>query len=60
MTGPIDVVEDGLTGALDWDLAAASVRALRARPQDCRARAVLADWMTCTREFKGHLVPAGI
>jgi glycosyltransferase involved in cell wall biosynthesis len=60
VTGPIDVVEDGLTGALDWDLAAASMRALYARPQDCRARALRADWVTCTREFEGHLVPAGI
>ena len=29
VTGPIDVVEDGVTGALDWDLAAAARRALK-------------------------------
>src|ERR1700693_6014894 len=28
VTGPIDVVEDGVTGALDFDLAAAARRAL--------------------------------
>jgi glycosyltransferase involved in cell wall biosynthesis len=60
VTGPIDVVEDGITGALDWDLAAAARRALKARPRDCRAAAERADWIRCTREFEGNLVPIGI
>src|ERR1700675_3104479 len=33
VTGPIDVVEDGVTGALDVDLAAAARRALTLNPQ---------------------------
>ena len=33
VTGPIDVIEDGVTGALDKDLAAAAVRALRIDPR---------------------------
>lgn len=57
VTGPIDVVEDGVTGALDWDLAAAARRALNAQSGDCRAAAERADWVSCTREFEGNLVP---
>ena len=45
VTGPIDVVEDGVTGALDLDLAAAARRALNVDPEVCRERAAeIADW----------------
>lgn len=64
VTGPIDVVDDGLTGALDVDLARAAVRALAIDPRACRERAERSGWDTCTREFEtnlvacqGHLVP---
>lgn len=60
VTGPIDVIEDGVTGALDWDLSAAARRALKSRPGDCRARAQRADWASCTREFELNLVPSGL
>src|SRR5208283_6085978 len=33
VTGPIDVIEDGVTGALDMDLASAALRALKIDPQ---------------------------
>jgi glycosyltransferase involved in cell wall biosynthesis len=56
VTGPIDVIDDGLTGALDADLARASVRALALDPQACRDRAQRSGWDTCTREFEGNLV----
>src|ERR1700722_14681776 len=36
VTGPIDVIQDGVTGALDKDLAAAAVRALSIDPRACR------------------------
>ena len=55
VTGPIDVVEDGVTGALDTDLARAAQRALRVDPAACRARALRSGWDACTREFEGHL-----
>ncbi len=58
VTGPIDVVEEGVTGALDADLAAAARRALRADPAACRERAVRCDWASCTRQFEANLVPA--
>jgi glycosyltransferase involved in cell wall biosynthesis len=56
VTGPIDVVEDGVTGALDTDLAAAAVRALRVDPAACRARALQSDWNSCARQFECNLV----
>jgi len=56
VTGPIDVVQDGVTGALDADLGRAAERALRIDPAACRARALQSSWDSCTREFEGHLV----
>jgi glycosyltransferase involved in cell wall biosynthesis len=56
VTGPIDVVHDGVTGALDTDLARAAERALRLDPKACRARALQSRWKECTREFEGNLV----
>jgi glycosyltransferase involved in cell wall biosynthesis len=55
VTGPIDVVEDGVTGALDEDLARAAQRALRLDPSACRERALRSSWERCTREFEGNL-----
>jgi 1,2-diacylglycerol 3-alpha-glucosyltransferase/glucuronosyltransferase len=57
VTGPIDVVEDGLTGALDDDLAAAAERALAISPDACRERALGMGWDVCSREFEGNLAP---
>jgi glycosyltransferase involved in cell wall biosynthesis len=56
VTGPIDVIEDGVTGALDTDLAAAAVRALGIDPRACRTRALNSGWDVCSREFEGNLV----
>ncbi len=56
VTGPIDVVQDGVTGALDNDLARAAERALGLDPKVCRERALQSSWNACTREFEGNLV----
>jgi glycosyltransferase involved in cell wall biosynthesis len=56
VTGPIDVIEDGVTGALDADLAAAAVRALDVDPAACRARALKSGWDISSREFENNLV----
>jgi glycosyltransferase involved in cell wall biosynthesis len=56
VTGPIDVVQDGVTGALDTDLARAASRALKLDPRACRARALQSSWAACSREFEGNLV----
>jgi glycosyltransferase involved in cell wall biosynthesis len=57
VTGPIDVVEDGITGALDTDLGAAAVRALTIDPAACRERALRSGSEKCSREFETNLVP---
>ena len=56
VTGPIDVIEDGVTGALDADLAAAARRALLVDPRSCRERALKSGWDVCSREFETNLV----
>jgi len=60
VTGPIDVIEDGKTGALDRDLAVAARRALRASPAACRERARTYDWASCTAEFESNLASSGV
>jgi glycosyltransferase involved in cell wall biosynthesis len=57
VTGPIDVIEDGVTGALDTDLAKATWRALKVDPEACRARALASGWDISSREFESNLVP---
>jgi glycosyltransferase involved in cell wall biosynthesis len=57
VTGPIDVIEDGVTGALDNDLGQAAVRALKVDPNACRARALKSGWDISSREFENNLVP---
>lgn len=44
VTGPIDVIEQGVTGVLDDDLAAAARRALVLNPLDCRKHALRSGW----------------
>lgn len=56
VAGPIDVVQDGVTGALDTDLERAALRALTIDPRACRERALQSGWDACTREFESHLV----
>ena len=56
VAGPIDVIDDGVTGALETDLSAAAVRALSIDPRQCRKRAEESGWDVCTREFEGNLV----
>ena len=58
VTGPIDVVEDGVTGALDPDLRTAALRALQINPAACREHALRTSWEACTREFENNLVPS--
>ena len=55
VTGPIDVIEDGVTGALDPDLATAARRALDIDPKACREHALKSGWDVCSREFEGNL-----
>lgn len=47
VTGPVDVVEHGVTGFLDEDLATACRRALELDPGVCRAHALTLSWRRC-------------
>jgi glycosyltransferase involved in cell wall biosynthesis len=55
VAGPIDVIEDGLTGALDANLERAAMRALSIDPQACRERALRSGWDKSTKEFENNL-----
>ena len=56
VTGPIDVIDDGVTGALDEDLGRATRRALTLDPARCREYALRSGWDASAREFEGNLV----
>lgn len=58
VTGPVDVVADGVTGALDEDLAAAVARALTLDPAACVAQAAEHSWRRCTETFLAQLAVA--
>jgi 1,2-diacylglycerol 3-alpha-glucosyltransferase/glucuronosyltransferase len=58
VTGPIDVVHDGRTGALDEDLAVAARKALTLSRETCRRAALERTWDRASSEFLSHLVPA--
>lgn len=57
VTGPIDVVRDGVTGILNEDLRGAALAALRLDPAACRAHALAHSWETSTRQFLSALAP---
>ncbi len=59
VTGPIDVIGDAPAGALDEDLRAAALRALRIDRTVARAHAERHSWEACTRQFLAHLHPIG-
>lgn len=58
VTGPIDVIQDGVTGALDQDLGRAALRALSLDPAACRAHALKVGWDVSSRQFEANLVRA--
>jgi len=57
VTGPVDVVLNGVTGILDTDLRKAALAALVLDSEDCVAYAQAHTWQACTRIFLQHLVP---
>jgi glycosyltransferase involved in cell wall biosynthesis len=58
VTGPIDVIRDGVVGCLRDDLAAAIAGALVLDRAACRDYALEFRWENATREFLGNLVEA--
>lgn len=55
VTGPIDVVDDGVTGVLDEDLRRAVLKALALDGTAARAYALAHSWRACTRQFLDNL-----
>jgi glycosyltransferase involved in cell wall biosynthesis len=55
--GPIDLIEDGVNGAIGEDLHEACLRALRCRRQDARASTRPYTYRACHDIFRAHLVP---
>jgi glycosyltransferase involved in cell wall biosynthesis len=58
VTGPIDVVRPGVTGALDEDLGKAALAALTIDRDGCRREARGYTWERASTQFFGHLVRA--
>jgi hypothetical protein len=58
VTGPIDVIRQGVTGVLDEDLAAAVRGALQLSREDCRNYALEHTWEASTQQFAGNLCVA--
>lgn len=55
--GPLDIIVDGVCGALDEDLGRAVTRALRLTRADCLAHASRYSWRSATRDFLSYLAP---
>jgi glycosyltransferase involved in cell wall biosynthesis len=53
--GPLDVIGDSGTGALDADLEKACHAALAIPGEHCRAYALRFSWAACARQFLGNL-----
>lgn len=58
VTGPIDVVEQGVTGVLNEDLRVAALSAIELDPQRCRAHALTRTWASATDQFFSNLAVA--
>jgi glycosyltransferase involved in cell wall biosynthesis len=55
--GPVDVIEDGVTGVLHTDLALAVAGALRLDRRTCAERAAAFSWEAATAQFLAGLAP---
>jgi glycosyltransferase involved in cell wall biosynthesis len=53
--GPIDVVREGVNGALDEDLAIAAARALQVARESCLAHARSQSWRRVAEVLVSHL-----
>mgnify|MGYP003502377152 FL=1 len=57
VTGPIDVVANGVTGVLSDDLRAAALTALKLDRSACREHALRYTWEAATHQFIATLTP---
>jgi glycosyltransferase involved in cell wall biosynthesis len=56
VTGPIDVILDGVTGPWTPTSIRAALRALSLDPATCRKHALKFSWAACTHQFRSALV----
>jgi len=56
--GPVDIIENGVTGFLDEDLQKAALAALALKPEACRQAALKYTWEACTRQFLANIEAA--
>jgi glycosyltransferase involved in cell wall biosynthesis len=56
-TGPVDLIQEGVNGALDEDLLAACRRAILCAVEEARATALRYTWAASHERFRAHLVP---
>lgn len=57
VTGPIDVIQPGINGALNWNLESAIEAALTVDRETCRTAALGYSWEVCATKFTEALVP---
>ena len=57
VTGPIDVLEQGVTGVMDEDLSDAIKQALELDREDCREKALQRSWPIIVNQFLQALMP---
>lgn len=57
VTGPLDVVREGVTSALRSDLREACLAALELDRKQVREAALECSWKKAARQFESHLVP---
>jgi len=55
VTGPADVIEDGVTGSLNEDLAMAVQQALVINSANCLSYASKNSWLACTKVFADYM-----
>ncbi len=55
VTGPLDVVEQGVVGCLHEDLGRAAIEALALDRRACRDYALRFSWETCARQFLDNI-----
>lgn len=57
VAGPVDVLEQHVTGVMDFDLRKAVAGALKLDRATCRSEALKRPWRTCAEEFLSALPP---
>ena len=58
VTGPKDIISDGVDGCLGENLAQAATQCLTLDPSACRQKAMQYSWEHSTEQFMRHLLPA--